>query len=210
MKISKSVPIIHSHDIYTTENDEYDEVVLLLHGFQLNGYFMFKRFEKRFGPKVKVIAPNAPFIVPLKKDQGWEARYGWYFYDSDTRNFYINYDPAANWLSELLKDLNSNNSPVTIIGYSQGGYIAPKVAELVPEVKKVVGINCIFRSERFKIKKNTTYSQVHGNEDTLVAFTEARSEFLRLKELGVEGEFIEVCEDHFLNGNLIKATMDLV
>ncbi|MBC76639.1 MAG: hypothetical protein CME64_11550 [Halobacteriovoraceae bacterium] len=210
MKITKSNPISYEHDIHINETKDYEKVVLLLHGFQLNGKFMFKRFEKLFSSNTLVMAPNAPFVVPLKKDDGWEARYGWYFYDPDKRNFYINYEPASYWLCDIVRELNKKRAPVTIIGYSQGGFIAPKVAESLTEVEKVIAINSIFRSERFSIRKEVTYSQVHGKLDSLVSFEDAQEEFNKMQELGAKGDFLEVEEDHFLNRNLVKSAMKMV
>lgn len=210
MKISKTYPIKHAHDIYTNNAEDYEKVVLLLHGFQLNGHFMYKRFEKLLPKDTLVIAPNAPFVVPLKKDNAWEPRYGWYFYDPNKKSFYINYEPAALWLSELMQDLNNKFKPLTIIGYSQGGFIAPKVAELIKQTEKVIGINAIFRSERFSIRDDVTYSQVHGTEDSIVSFGDARLEFNKIKATGANGDFFELKEDHFLNRNLVREALNLV
>lgn len=204
MKIKLSVPIEHTHEIYTSENENFDHVILLLHGFQLDGRFMYKRFAKRFGSKTKIISPNAPFMVPLKKENEWLPRYGWYFYDAQTKSFYIDYEPAAKWLSDVMKELNPQKKKTTIIGYSQGGYLAPKVAELLEEATRVVGINCVFRSNRFAVRNTVRYDQIHGKQDSIVSMEEAKMEFLQIKKAGIQGEFLETESEHLLNSDLIK------
>lgn len=204
MKTEVTLPINCPTIVHENEVDHYDRVLLCLHGHQLDGRFMHKRFAPLVGPKTKVISPNAPFLVPLKKEEHWEARYSWYFYDSGKKNFYINYDPAAHWLSKLIRLKNPDHKPVTILGYSQGGYLAPKVGELISECDKVIGINSIFRTKRFKIRKDIEYFQLNGSKDKIVSCHEAKEEFQLLKEIGAKGAF-ETCEEgHLLNQSLIK------
>lgn len=208
MKTNVQIPVIHDHEVHISENEDYDKVVLLLHGFQLNGYFMYKRFAPLFDEKTKVISPNAPFIIPLQKGNDWEARYSWYYYHSQKKNFYINYEPAANWLKELTCQFNQKKAPVTIIGYSQGGYLAPKAAELIEECDKVIGINSVFRSERFEFKDRVQYNQINGSLDKVVSPEEAKQEFGTLISKGAKGDFSTVAEDHLLNRNLVQVVFN--
>lgn len=210
MKTSFQIPITHSHDAYISENEDFDEVALLLHGFQLDGYFMFKRYAKKFGERTKVVSPNAPFLVPLKKGTEWSPRYGWYFYDASKKSFYINYDPAAIWLRDLMKKINPEGKKTTVIGYSQGGYIAPKAAELIPETRKVIGINSIFRSERFKVRPEVAYHQVNGSLDEIVSPQEAREEYDKMSEQNPQGKFLLVEAEHPLNRTLVDKSLELL
>jgi len=206
MKTEISIPINFPTIVHENEVDNYERALLCLHGYQLDGRFMHKRFAPLVDAKTKVISPNGPFLAPLKKDDAWEARYSWYFYDSAKKNFYINYEPAAEWLSELIKLKNPRNKPVTILGYSQGGYLAPKVGELISECDKVIGINSIFRADRFEVKNRIEYVQLNGTEDKIVSSQDAKHEFQLLKEKGAKGAF-ETCEEgHLLNQSLIKKT----
>lgn len=210
MKTQINLALEMNHDVYVGENDDFDEVVLLLHGYQLDGYFMFKRFKKRFGNNVKVIAPNAPFPVPLKTDDGWEPRYGWYFYDPAKKNFYVNYEPAAKWLAQLAAKLNPLGKKTTIIGYSQGGYLAPKAAELIPECRKVLGINSIFRSSRFEVRSDIDYLQINGEQDDIVNPREAQEEFEAMQAKGAKGNFVLSQASHPLTRDLLNEAMELI
>lgn len=227
MKISRSIPLEHPQDIHISEASDssvlkdFDHVLLLLHGFQLDGSFMFKRFEKKFGPKTLIVAPNAPFLVPLLKqkekekekekayEKEWLPRYGWYFYDSLKKKFVIDYEPASQWLKALMKDLNPEKKETTILGYSQGGYLAPKAAELIKETTQVIGVNCVFRSNHFEMRQGVRYEQVHGKQDSIVSLEEAKEEFLKMRDAGAEGEFLEVESDHLLNHKLVEASLSL-
>lgn len=210
MKTELELPITFPSAIYENETESFERVLLCLHGYQLDGRFMFKRFEPLVNSKTKVISPNAPFLVPLKKEGGWEPRYSWYFFDSSRKSFYINYDPAAKWLADLMALKNPNKRPVTIIGYSQGGYLAPKAAELVPECDRVIGINSIFRSEKFEHREAIEYLQLNGTEDKIVSCKDAKTEFDSLIKKGARGKFETCKEGHLLNQSMIKKSTVLL
>ena len=208
MKKSFKLPIEYPQDYYTNDLKDYDQIILALHGYQLNGEFIFKRLIRHLDlSKTLLICPNAPFLVPMKKEDGFKAGYSWYFFDPKTRNFYINYDPSAKLMHDLIEKININKVPVHIMGYSQGGYLAPRVAELNEHVTKVIGISCIFRSNRFVIKDNCEYSQIHGSNDEVVSYSEGKEEFLKL---GLKPEnFHSVETEHILDQKILEKLKEI-
>lgn len=177
MKKTIKLPVEYEHHYFQNEIESPKRIIVLLHGYLLDGEFMLKKLESSLPKDALIISPNGPFLVPQKKGEEYFDKYSWYFFDPIKKSFYINYEPAALFLKNLIEKLNPNNLPVTIIGYSQGGFLAPKVAEVTPNVDSVLGLACIFRNERFKIKENIKYSQIHGEADLVVPLDQALAEW---------------------------------
>jgi len=192
-KINISIQLDHGLVRNNPQNPK--RIILLLHGYKLNGEFLYDTFIKIMPEDSLVIAPNGPFIVPVIKKESFSAGYAWYFFDPMKKHFYINYDPAAEYLKKMMQELNPNKLPITIIGYSQGGYLAPKVAEICPNVKSVIGVNCVFRSTKFTFKPEIQYHQIHGEIDLIVEPQGAEEEFNKLQTLGNTGSFTLLPEE---------------
>jgi predicted esterase len=162
-------------------------IYLLLHGYMLDGKFMMDTLEQYLPKDSLIISPNGPFIVPHKKGESFFAKYSWYFFEPKQKKFFVSYEPAAKYLSELLDSIDLK-LPVTVIGYSQGGFLAPKVAEFCTRIDQVIGLACIFRPKLFT-KRDIEYSQIHSIEDGIVSPIDAESEF---KNLNSSGKFIKI------------------
>lgn len=211
MKQTNNIQLSLNHDLYTNNVDHFDSIYLLLHGYLLDGEFMFNKLKDALPKNSLIIAPNGPFMVPQKKGEEYFPKYSWYFFDPNKKSFYINYEPAADYLKTILSKYNPNKKPVTIIGYSQGGYLSPKVAEIVPEVKKVIGLACVFRNTKFEFRSDITFHQIHGNIDLAVEMPGALAEWCILKDRGNTGEFIELADvGHRLSPEFLTALEDLL
>lgn len=209
MKKTYKLPIEYEQSYFTNDLKDYDHIILALHGYQQSGEFFYKRIEKFLDlNKTLIICPNAPFLVPTKKEEGWIDTYSWYFFDPQKKSFYINYEPSALMISKLLDQLNPLNKEVTLLGYSQGGYLSPKVAQLNKNIKKVIGLACIFRGERFKLKDDCEYFQIHGNEDDVVDIKESQNEF---EKLGLDlNDYHTIDADHLLTSQFFDKLKDLL
>jgi predicted esterase len=143
---------------------------------------MFDTLKQYLPEDSLIISPNGPFLIPYKKGEEFFPRYSWYFFDSQKKHFYIDFNPAAKMLNEMLEQI-APDLPVTVIGYSQGGYLAPKIAEFNSNVKKVIGMACTFRNERFE-EQDIEYHQIHSKVDLVVDHIESVKEFNKLKRPG--------------------------
>lgn len=210
MKLTNTISVETEHHLHSNNLETFEHVYLLLHGYLLDGEYMFNKIGKHLPKDSLIIAPNGPFTVPFKKGEEYLPKYAWYFYDPNKKTFYINYEPAAEYVKKVLKLYNPDSKPVTVIGYSQGGYLSPKVAEVVDEVKEVIGLACVFRTNKFT-QKDIPYHQVHGNIDIAVEFSNALEEYAKMKEKGNIGKFIELDEvGHKINDEFISALKDLI
>jgi len=186
--------ISYEHEVYTHIKGNPKRIFLLLHGYLLDGSYLLRTLRETIPNNSLILAPNGPFPVPVKKKDGFVPKYAWYFFDPLKKNYYINFDPASIFLKDVVEKYNPKKLPVTIIGYSQGGYLAPKVAELILEVDSVVGLACTFRNERFEVRAEVQYHQINSKADLIVDYPQSQEEFTKLKERGNQGQFISLKE----------------
>lgn len=174
------------HTIHSIKLGTPKRIFLLLHGYLLDGAYLLNELKDTLPTDSLIIAPNGPFLVPVKKGERYSAKYAWYFFDPHTKDYYVNYDPAAKYLTAVLEKYNSEKLPVSIIGYSQGGYLAPRVANFCKEVDQVISLASVFRPERFDIMPNVSYSQINSKGDLVVSMSEAIDEGEIMKERGAQ------------------------
>ena len=161
------------------------EVFLLLHGLQERGKRIFRKLLPYLPQNSLVIAPNGPFPLPRVKEGRISYGHSWYFYDKFEQKYFLNQDLAKFWLRDLLTIENPNNLPVTIIGFSQGGYLAPLVGKEIKETKLVIGLACEFRTTLIQEKLTFPMEAVHGEHDEIITPTSALNEIQKLKEFGI-------------------------
>lgn len=177
-----NLPLHLDCNYHTNNCSNPKRIFLLLHGYMLDGKFMKDILEQYLPEDSLIISPNGPFLVPHKKNDTFFAKYSWYFFEPKEEKFLVTLDPAANFLKDLLNSVDKE-LPVTIIGYSQGGFIAPKVAEICPRVDTVIGLACIFRTSYFD-KRDINYSQIHSIDDGIVSPKDAEQQFNALNSTG--------------------------
>lgn len=182
----------HDHEVIVENKGTPNKVFLLLHGYLLDGKYLFETLKDIIPNNSMIIAPNGPFMVPVKKKDEFHAKFAWYFFDPAKKNYYINFDPAADYLKQIVETYNTDSLPVHIIGYSQGGYLAPRAAEEIPHTKSVLGIACTFREGRYEYQPNIIYNQINSIDDPIVEIEGSRTEFEKLKALGNKGELVEL------------------
>lgn len=186
-------------------------VYVLLHGFKQTGRFIFEKIRPLLPDDVAIIAPNGPFFIPVEKNHGYSMRYSWYFFDSIQKKYLVDYGPAADYIKSILDQMNLIKERITIIGYSQGGYLAPKIAETIPSVDVVIGLACVFRNQYFNIRSSTTFHQINSSTDAIIDIAQANSEFNELGRRGNLGHFIELNgPDHLLGRDYLAELAHLL
>jgi predicted esterase len=173
------------------ENIKPARLVVLLHGFSLRGEWMYRKLERVIAEDAIVIAPSGPFPLIQRSSDGrrYELGYSWYFYDPHADEYLIDMKVGADFVRGLLKHLRLDHLPTTLIGFSQGGFLAPFVAAGLPNCSQVIGIAAQFLSEEIPGSTHYRMDQIHGELDDTVLLADAESSHLRLKERGVAGDF---------------------
>lgn len=201
-------------DLKNPKDFSGDHIYILLHGYSETGFKIYKRLGHKlanhFGEKALILAPNGlyplPKAFPLGKRPVGEdllMGYAWYFFDQTTNEFLIDYQIPMNSLKNFIADQNPNNLPVTIIGYSQGGYLAPFVGMGYENTHEVIGINCSFREDLMKEIPSFPLSLFQGAEDKIIETDLAKERFDQLKKRGSKGTYKSIKnEDHKLSPHI--------
>lgn len=162
-------------------------VVLLLHGLNERGRRIYRKLGKFIPEDSIILAPNAPFPLTTGIELG--SGHAWYFYDKSTQTYPIGPAVSLKLLTSLINQYNPQNLPVFIIGFSQGGYLAPQLAFRDPNVKAVIGIGCEFRRRFINHIPNFELYGIHGEQDSIISIENAREEITFLKNMGAKTKF---------------------
>jgi predicted esterase len=155
MQIQRTrIPVDLFADYYLRQPAEPKRVFLLLHGFEQTAKKIFAKFDpvlSALGQGYVVLAPNGPFPIPKKVDDDhFHLGCSWYFYDASRDEYYMDMEIGVRFLSGLVIHLGLERLPATLIGFSQGGYLAPFAAQAMPQVDHVIGIGCEFLIDELK------------------------------------------------------------
>jgi predicted esterase len=205
---------------------DVEEVFVLFHGFSEKAATIYKRLGDKIhrhfeshNRKVMVMAPNGlyamPHFHPLEaqgKPEDLLKGYSWYFYHQGTDTFLIDYDVPAVTFKNWIESLVPKDKPVTLIGYSQGGYLSPFVGIELKKVKKVIGINCSFREEKFSRLPDFPLYQFQGDQDTIIDIKLSYERFQKILEKGLKsGDYIWAKGiDHKLTPELAQMVLDIL
>lgn len=173
------------------------ELVLLLHGFAESGERLFKKIEPSLTEELRehslILAPNAPFPMPHKKESGYSVTFSWYFYEPGAAEYYIDMEPAISFICEGLRAHGAWDLPKRIIGFSQGGFLAPILAARLPAMRQLIGVGCEYLVDEIpgKLPASVPYrvDAVHGSRDESVDPAAARASHQKLMVSGVAGHF---------------------
>jgi predicted esterase len=164
-------------------------LVVLLHGFSQSGEWISGKLDRALPADTVVIAPCAPF--PVIRPDAERARFGhsWYFYDPAADEYLIDMRIGTDYLLHLLRHLGWDHLPTDLIGFSQGGYLAPFLAARLEHCERVIGIACEFLVDEMEFPVRFRMDQIQGEADNVTDCAKARRAHERLRERGVPGAF---------------------
>ncbi|MFZ8932896.1 MAG: alpha/beta hydrolase [Bacteriovoracaceae bacterium] len=178
-------------DYETLGPENSENLYLLLHGFGESGHKMLKRLKAYLPPDSLLLAPNGIYPLPQKTEEGYNLGYAWYFYDSIKKIYYIDYELPASFLEGLIKTLGWDNKKLTIIGYSQGGYLAPFAGLKMPQCEHVITVNANYKYDMFCPPISFRFDGLNGMKDEMVDPYMAKESYKKLQESGVSGCFYD-------------------
>ncbi len=155
-------------------------LIILNHGFMSNNEKMWSRLIDQLPEDCHVLAANGPFPIPVKQDNHWKVGYSWFFYNNFKQSYFIGYDVCQDFMKNLCQHLGFHSHKKTIIGYSQGGYAAPHMAETLENVDHVIGIGCRFKINDPQWSSDLLIEAVHGEDDDVVEWSGAQESFAKL------------------------------
>lgn len=173
-------------------------LVILLHGYQDNAQSMLKRIGwQDMELPFQWLALNAPFPVPIWNAEGFKEAYGWYFRDTSRDLVIVRPQETAVQIAKFLKELGFENTPKVFFGFSQGGYLAPYIANHTQNVRSIIGLGCGFNAEAYDLLNPVEVHAIHGSKDERINLPQSRSEHAALKARGFGGEFHTIANlDH--------------
>jgi predicted esterase len=179
--------------------DQPQELVILLHGYQQSGRYLFDKLASQCPSNAVILAPNGPYPLPERKADGtYRLGFSWYFYNPATDSYYIDMSIALEMLARLVEELGYSELPKRIVGFSQGGYLAPFAAMRFKAVKQVVGIASEFVADEWRESAKTQSREwppqyrvdsIHGDQDDIVEVKDSRKNHEILAREGARGEF---------------------
>lgn len=180
--------------IFSHGNLAAPKLTLLLHGYSQSA----RSFSHMFGDDLDSldwVCPQAPLPVPVQTKSRVLLGYSWYFYDAHTKNFLVPMDISIRYLLQVLKSENLLTRIHRIIGYSQGGILAPFVAQQIPSVEKVILLAGRLRPEDlFKRPVSFRIDSIHGEKDAQVEYALSKTNYEESVRRGLRGEFITLPE----------------
>lgn len=181
-------------------------LVVLLHGYEQSGEKMMEKLKGVIPEDAAVLAPNGPFPLPRRTESGYRIGYSWYFWNPITDEYYIDMEIAVGFIQGLIEELALPDLPITLIGFSQGGYLAPFIAQALSRVDHVIGLGCEFLADEMEHPVRYRMDSVHGALDDVVSCENAKKSHQELLRRGVKGEFHELAQ----TGHRIDAPMQAV
>ncbi len=185
----------HYADIETAGDSRSKKLFLLLHGYGESGHKMLKRLRPYLPSDAYLLAPNGVYPLPARTEEGYQMGFAWYFFDPVSLKYFIDYDLPASFLKSLVEELGLQNKEITIIGYSQGGYLAPFAGEKLEQCKQVISVNANYKYEMYNYPIPFKFYGLNGMKDEIVDPHNAQKSFEKLLEKGVSGKFFGFPED---------------
>jgi predicted esterase len=155
------------------------ELIVLLHGYEESGDRILGKLAPALPPGAWVVAPNGPFPLPRKVGDGYKLGFAWYFYVSARGEYYIDMELSIGIIDTLIRELGAEALPKRVIGFSQGGYLAPFVGQRLRNTRQVVGLACDFLHEELGLLAPLPFpvDGLCGSADKIISPEEARRTF---------------------------------
>ncbi len=197
---------------YERRPERAKRLILLLHGLNERGLRIYRKLIKYLPEDAHVIAPNGPYPIARAKPDRIDFGYSWYFYDRAQANYPVDQSWAIQTLKELIKSKNKDQLPVLIIGFSQGGYLAPSLArELGEKVEQIIGIGCEFRDHLVPLHPLFKLTSIHGADDQTITPSMAQEQIEILNKRGIQVDFHLLPETkHEINSSVAMTIKSIV
>ena len=170
-------------------------ILIILHGYGSNEQDLFS-FVPELPPEFIVYSLRAPQSLPF-------GGYAWYEISFENTKKHMDMEQAERSLQSIIEFIQSvnkkekhQNSPVWIMGFSQGAILGMALAVRRPDlISKVLALSGYFDKKlignvkRKEDHKNLAVFVSHGKSDTVIPFAIAAKAPSQLMELGINVQF---------------------
>ena len=184
--------------------------VLLVHGYNQSAQIFYDEIKPAIPDDWRVIVPNGLFLSPQKKrdGRGFKLGYAWYFYELGEKRYYTTPRPAYEYLKTLINEVGLKNA--TLLGYSQGAYVLPKLAAEVAGVQSLICLNGSYHSHIVPEKFNYYIYALNGDGDLIVDPCKARDTFNDWMRGSGRGQQEMIFETgHRINGQFVERLKEI-
>jgi predicted esterase len=168
------------------------ELILLLHGYSESGKRIFTKLSSSLPEDVIVLAPNGPFMMAQKTDEGYKTGYSWYFYNFQTDEYVIDMTTALEFLVGGIEKLGYSKLPLRIIGFSQGGYLAPFLGQRLANTKHVISLHSTYLHEELGVRLDFRADNVVGSEDEIIDSENSARSHAEIVKRSKSGAFFRI------------------
>lgn len=183
INVQTTLPI----DYIEMGNKNAEQTLLVLHGFAQNAEQIKETLVDKLADEVKdkfrILIPNGILPIPKIRPKVIHYRYSWYFFDHSKGSYHIDMQAPIMALENFLNTLNVPMNTVSLIGYSQGGYLAPIMASSISGIKSSIAINSNTRVDKLGKNKDFTHLSVHNEGDPVVEYENSYKSFEKLKTI---------------------------
>ena len=166
---------------YLLKTCESPEVVILIHGYNQDANRFYKKLKPALPNNKNILVPNGPFPIPKFVKDHYEIGFSWYFFDKNSKTYFIDQTPAREFLKNLLHKLGFLDKSVTIVGYSQGGYLAPFLGQSLPNTQQVIALAAEYLPKLNDQQVKFRCDSIFGSNDEFVNPNHIAENFKALK-----------------------------
>jgi phospholipase/carboxylesterase len=185
-----------------------NRMIVLIHGWTGDEYSM-DLFSRGLPENTLQLFPRGPFQAP--------TGYGWAPEDAGTFPPMNVFEPTCrNLMAEIeirLIDLDLANSPLSLVGFSQGGAAVYTISTLYPDRVERAAALASFLPDvddeaNLNLLKGKPFFIAHGARDDTIPVTYARHSAGKLKRAGALVEYCEADVGHKLSAGCMKRLAD--
>ena len=158
-----------------------------------------------------LLAPDGPLPFEKRKNPGIAIGHGWYLYTGDQAQFHAELERAEAyvlaWIAKARAERSIDSSRITLLGYSQGGYLAGFLALRHTDlVRGLVLVSTRFKHEfvvqELRSAPLPAVLVVHSEGDVAIPWKAAEPSVDLLRHAGADVEVELHGEGHRLPGDL--------
>jgi predicted esterase len=174
-----------------------NKTIVLLHGFRQTNSWIYKNLQEYIPKEYTIICPNGPYLVPRRNPNLMDRVFAWYFFNNKINKYLVPIEDSVRIVLETIKKFSPINNEIIVVGFSQGGYIAPFIAKELALAKDCIQICARIRTELLKEKYNFNLHAIHGEQDKLVSIDRVKKCFDEFIVYGNKGSFSGLADlDH--------------
>ncbi len=184
-EVSVKMPLTYLH----LNSNEQKPLLIFFHGYTDTAAGFLRRAWPEVDSSYEILAPNGLFPTPVKIEGGWKQAFAWYFSDFASQRVLISPQVSAKAILELVEQLNLQERPKILIGFSQGGFFLPFVFSKLKNVKKLIAIGSAYRPDDYPQQMPVPLVALHGSDDFVISHQQAKDSFQLLSTRNPLGSF---------------------